>query len=160
MNTITSWNEQDFDTLRELLPESVLQIVRIAGVAAAVALVRHYGGTFFPMGQSKNKFGKILFAALAEVVGNEQAERLSRAFATQRGLYIPKCDTALIELRDRQIRRDFDTLTGQQPHTMPAYLAARNLAREYRLSERQIWRILKQLDSVCQPPPQSSLFAA
>lgn len=152
-------NAQEFYGMQQLMPANILQIVQIAGLDAAFELVRQYGGTFFPMGQNATKAGKILYAALAEVVGNDKADRLSRAFAVQRGLYIPKCETMLCELRDRRIRREFDGLTCQQPHPMPAYLAVRNLALQYRLSERQVWRILGQPDRVCDPPPQPTLFA-
>lgn len=151
-------NEENLLKIKHLLPDNVLQIIQIIGIDAAFELVRKYGGTVFPIGKNATKHGKVLHAALAEVVGEEKAQRLSLAFATQRGIYIPKCQKALLEMRDKQIRQDFDSLTMYQNPKMPAYLAVRNLALQYNLSERHVWHLLKHIDEAEQNDVQTLLF--
>ncbi|WII93167.1 Mor transcription activator family protein [Kingella negevensis] len=150
-------NEQDFMQLRHLLPASFAGVVAIVGIEKAFMLVKHYGGTVFRIGQNQRKGGKVLHFALAEQVGDENATRIETALLGQRELYIPKCEAVLREFRNRQIRRDFDTLTNQQPLPMLGYLAAKNLARQYDLSERMIYEIVNAAD--CTPESvQMSLF--
>ena len=99
---------------------------------------------------------------LVEIVGTEElAQQLETMYLAERGFYVPKCEDAFREMRDRQIRRDFDRLTGQKIYPMKAYLAVRNLALDYGLTERRVWEIMKNTDIA--PPKstaQASLFAA
>ena len=150
-------NEQDFAELRHLLPASFAGVVAIIGVEAAFELVRHLGGTIFRIGQNKRKQGQVLHFALAEWVGDEQATRIETALQGQRELYIPKCDAILREFRNRQMRREYDALVTQQPHPIPAYLAAKNLARQYKLSERMVNMIVNSPDEL-PDVAQGSLF--
>lgn len=140
--------------LVHLLPSAALQLIEVVGLGTALELVRRYPGTHFPVGKNCTRQGKILHAALAEVVGEKEAERIEAAYATQRKLWIPKCEGAMLELRNRRIRARFDELTN----TLPAYEAVRELALEFKLVDRTIWRILKELDSVAPPAVQAALF--
>ena len=144
-------NEQnsmaDFADLLHLLPPSFAGIVAIVGAERAFSLVKHLGGTSFKIGANKRKGGKALHFALAQWVGEEHATRIETALKGQRELYIPKCEALLREMRNRQIRHDFDGLTLQKL-PMKAHLAIKNLARQYQLSERMVWSIVNS------PPAQ------
>ena len=156
------FSEDDFRDVQHLIPEAFWAVVRVVGVSNAWDLVRHWGGTFFPVGQNRRGAGKKLHAVLVEIVGTEElVQQLETMYLAERGFYVPKCEDAFREMRDRAIRRDFDRLTGQKLYPMKAYLAVRNLALDYGLTERRVWEIMKNTDIA--PPKstaQASLFAA
>ena len=149
-------NEQnskaDFADLLHLLPSSFAGIVAIVGVDAAFLLVKHLGGTSFKIGANKRKGGKVLHFALAEWVGEVNATRIETALKGQRELYIPKCEALLREMRNRQIRHDFDGLTLQK-------IPMKALARQYQLSERMVWGIVNSPPAAPQSATQMGLFA-
>lgn len=150
--------EQDLAQLRHLLPPAFEQLLLVAGEEAAFTLVRHYAGTHIPIGKNQIKQGKVLHAMLAEAVGEDIALKIEAAYATQRKIYIPKCENAVLELRNRFIRRQFDEWTQQGK--MSAMLAVNNLVAEHKLSDRRIWSILKQDDRLPENnlPQQNALF--
>lgn len=141
-------NQQDFVDLQHLLPSSFASVVAIVGVGNAFKLVQKYRGTSFKIGKNKRKAGKILHFCLAEVVGEDAATRIEIALKGQRELYVPKCDDVLRELRNRQIRREFDELTLYQTPPLLATVAENSLALAYQLSARQIRSILTETDRV------------
>lgn len=140
--------EQDFVDLQHLLPPSFASVVAIVGVSNAFKLVQKYRGTSFKIGKNKRKAGKILHFCLADVVGEDAATRIETALHGQRELYVPKCDDVLRELRNRQIRREFDALTLYQSPPMLATAAENSLALAYQLSARQIRSILTESDRI------------
>lgn len=150
--------EQDLAQIRHLLPPAFEQLLLVAGEEAAFTLVRHYAGTHIPIGKNQIKQGKVLHAMLAEAVGEDIALKIEAAYATQRKIYIPKCENAVLELRNRLIRRQFDDWTRHGK--MSAMLAVNNLVAAHKLSDRRIWGILKQDDRLPEndSPSQNSLF--
>lgn len=141
------FSEEDFRAVQHLIPEAFWAVVRVVGVSTAWDLVRKWGGTFMPVGQNRRGTGKKLHAVLVEIIGSEElAQQLETMYMAERGFYVPKCEEAFREMRDRQIRRDFDELTGRPRYPMKAYLAVRNLALDYDLTERSVWKILKSAD--------------
>lgn len=151
-------SEQDFADIRHLLPDSVLGLMQVAGEEHTFTLIRRFGGTNIPVGKNYQKSGKALHAMLAEEVGEEAALRIGAAYGSQRMVWIPKCEHATRELRDRFIRRRFDELTGAPDCTMASYAAVRLLAREHDLTERWVWAILKNTDQLPENSAQNSLF--
>ena len=104
---------------------------------------------------NKTRAGQQLHARLAEEVGEEAAGKISRIYGQQRFLWVPKCQEALRELRNRQIRARLDDLTMRQDAlSMP--WAVKQLALEYDLTDRQIWYIAKETD--IEPDPQMALI--
>lgn len=145
---------QDFAELQHLLPPAFGEIVQLIGLENAFVLVKNYGGTSFKIGKNKNRYGKILHFALAEVIGEDAACAVEKHMAGLRELNIPKCEAVLREMRNRQIRREFDELTSREPpYRMGVMLAAQNLARAYNLTQRQIYNIVNN------PPPEPSAQA-
>lgn len=137
-------NNINISDIQHLLPDAAIGLIQVAGMEAAMALITTYPGTTFPIGRNQTRAGKALHMALAEVVGEQEAIRLETAYAAQRRLWIPKCDDAIREVRNRYIRQQFDQFTHQGK--MSSVLAVRNLALANKLTERRVWEIIKQTD--------------
>lgn len=136
--------------VEDRLPDFVQYLVKLIGMSATVKLVEKMGGTTFPVAKRLSRQGEMRYELLAEVVGGEAADRITEHFGGE-PLYIPNCTQALRLLRDRSIREDFDTLTREYS----ANAAVIKLVQRTGLSDRHIWRILKQADA---PAPQNELF--
>lgn len=141
-----------FDEVFDLLPDTIRTVAQLIGLPLTLRLVETLGGTTFPVSKNKTRMGQIRFEALAEVVGVEAAEALTRHFGGD-VLSIAKCDVALRELRDRKIRAEFDAMT----HEHSALYAVVLLARKNRITDRHVWRILKQSNKLWSVT-QHSLF--
>lgn len=144
-----SLNKKDFDEVRHLLPDGAIDLIQVVGADAAYRLIKRWGGTSLPVGMNKTRNGKILHANLAEEIGEENALKISRIFGRQRFLWVPKCQDALREVRNRKIRAQIDDLTMRGSYSMPE--AVRKIAVEYNLTDRQIWYIAKQADVDASP---------
>lgn len=118
----------------EELPETAREIVRLIGLPRAVDLFRTLGGVSFPapQGENNNRMGALRFEMLAECVGVDAARVLCREFSGT-VFYIPKCERALLKIRDRRIVLEFDKGA-----------TAEELALKYRLTERRVMGILKK----------------
>ena len=90
-------------------PETASELIRAIGIEWAAHLIAHWGGRTFPvpLRTRKNPQGERRFNQLAQL----PAERIVAHWGGQR-LGIPNCKEALTERRNRQIRRDYDRLTG------------------------------------------------
>ncbi|MEN8517712.1 Mor transcription activator family protein [Burkholderia sp. RS02] len=141
----------NFTDVEDELPDFVRLLVRLIGMPKTVMLIEKLGGTTFPVAKRLSRQGEVRYQLLAEVVGVEAADRLTEHFGGE-PLYIPTCAKAVRLARDRRIRADFDTITREHS----SLYAVVKLVQRNKLSDRQIWRILKQED-----PPSSrqvSLF--
>lgn len=145
------YDETDFEAVRHLLPDSVMEMVGLIGAEPTLALLRAYGGTTFPVSCNVKRAGQATHAALAEVVGEQAADKLCRAFGQRQRLWLPKCERAVRELLHRKIRRQFDELVSRD--NMTAFWAVQNLAQCHHLTDRTVWDILKKTDNT--PPPES-----
>ena len=83
-----------------LLPETIQQIAGLIGLPRTLELVAALGGTTFPVPKNQRRLGQVRYEALAEVIGVDGADALTRHFGGEI-LSIPKCEAALRELRDR-----------------------------------------------------------
>jgi hypothetical protein len=115
---------ESFD--ESLIPASLLQIVALIGLEAALKLVKAYGGVrlYVPKKIDADH-------PLVELIGYPAARALAAEFGGQPHFDIPKCEAALREARNRQIRQD-----RAMGHSI------RELALKYRLTERGIEKIL------------------
>ena len=150
------FDEADFNAVRHLLPDSVMEMVGLIGAEMTLALLRAYGGTSFPVSCNKTPGGRATHAALSEVVGEGAADKLCLAFGPRQRLWMPKCDGAIRELTHRKIRRQFDELVNKDG--MAAFWAVQSLAQCHKLTDRSIWNILKKTDSSPPETPQRPLF--
>ena len=97
----------DFGAVKHLLPDSVQALITVIGFNETLELVRLMGGTTYPLRQGYTKNSQSRVAYLEEIIGSEAAGRLVEAMAPC-NLFIPRCETALYELRNRKIRSQFD----------------------------------------------------
>lgn len=137
-----------------LLPENARQLVDMLTLATTLKLVDAYGGTHFPIPKTARQEGQY-FAALAEAVGVDAANKLVKRYGNTR-LYVPKCAAALRALRDASIRADYDMSCGELGHNATVNNV---LVPKYKLCDRRIEEILSKADDL-QPAieAQGSLF--
>jgi hypothetical protein len=143
----------DIAQVEALLPRQILDIAASVGMPTAMLLVEQLGGTSWEFAKGSNRNGLIRIAALADILGEEAASKLTRHLGGEK-IYIPRCADALRRLRDLKIHRQFEEalLKGASANT-----AVAALAREFKLSDRWVWEILKQpLEQ--EEVPQGTLF--
>lgn len=150
-------DDSDYSVLiahvREYLPQSALDLIGVIGETDAATLIEKLGGTTFrvPTGGRYNKDGELRLFMLADVISITSANKLVKAYATNE-LYIPRCSQAMAKLRELRIKQQFDTMTA---HNAVLKYSAREavaiLAREFKMCDRTIWRILKRPDDVVVP---------
>lgn len=133
------------------LPPSVENIIRLIGLPKTQRLVEQLGGTSFPVAKAQTKLGQIRYELLAEVVGTTAADQLTAEYGGE-VLYIPNCKAAARAARDAAIHARFDQLVRE----LSSNEAVSLLAREYQLSDRRVWDILKVLPEASNP--QGVLF--
>lgn len=127
------------EQLQALLPQQVQDIARVVGLPSAMRLVNELGGTTWEFARGANRNGQIKVAALADILGEETAEKLT-SFIGGEKIYIPQCAAALRRLRDLEIHRQFEQ--GVREGVSANALVA-EIARSYKLSDRRVWGILK-----------------
>lgn len=141
----------------ELLPESVRDIINIIGVNATLELVKEFGGRTWRFSRGYRGPGAIRAARMAEVVGQVESDRLIETLGKIAApVYIPACSAALRALRNTEIIQRFDTMTGAHDPPYSANEAVFELAGQYKMCDRQIWRVLKGLQPVV--AVQANLF--
>lgn len=118
----------------DFLPQQARQILGLIGCEALVRLVNAYGGVHidFPKVYALFHESKAM-AQLSDQIGEGSARRLAECYAGDR-LCVPKCDRAVQRVRDEKIRQALDK--GESVTVV---------ARRYRLTERRIWDIAKQV---------------
>lgn len=125
-----------------MLPRVGAEIVEIIGFGPALDLFNIFGGTEVYLYQSPpqpGSTGAARFGELAAVIGEENTLRLGKAYrGEERRLYVPRALGALNALKRRQIVAEYDALLK----TGSARDAASRLARRFRVSHRQIEKIV------------------
>lgn len=120
------------------LPESLRELAELIGLPAVIALAEHWGGIrlYVPLDIEADHI-------LARRLGLTAARKLSERYAMDT-LVIPRACAALRAYRDNQIRARY--IAGQ---------SAARLAREFALTERQIFSIVASAEA---PRMQATLF--
>jgi len=112
----------------ERLPNSLKEMVDIIGLEAVEKLVLAYGGTRLTVPKTMHEGHR-----LAKLLGLEFAQRLSENYALER-FDVPTANVATKAIRNRRIRE----LNRRDK------VSVRLLARQFDLSERQVWSILAE----------------
>ena len=136
------WTEDDFKSVAHLLPPTALELCTLVGFKTAFRIMQDFGGQQLAIGKNKNKNGKRLFNQLVEKVGQHAAEKLTAAFGSMRLFSVPKCKTAVAELKHRKIRQRFDEVAAQMPYQD----ALNTVAAEFFVSSSWAVKILKNAD--------------
>ena len=143
------WTEDDFKAVAHLLPPTALELCTLVGFKTAFRIMQDFGGQQLAISKNKNKQGKRLFHALVEKVGLDAAEKLTAAFGGMRLFSVPKCKTAVAELKHRKIRQRFDEVAAQMPYQD----AVNQVAWAFGVSGSWVVRVLKNADINGETPP-------
>ena len=130
------------------LPASVRDLVDILGMDTVLKLVRELGGTTFPVPKRETKQGELRYGLLADLIGEKAADLVVYHYGGGE-LYIPRCAKALQNNRDAEINNKF--VQGCRAGSSSTDIV-NSLAKEYRLTDRRVWDILKMA-----PNPNSQL---
>lgn len=112
----------------DLLPPLLQDFERLIGLDATMALVRHSGGLriYIPTPERVTRDHPF-----AHEIGLGSLLKLAEVYGGEAHFQLPKAERALIQVRNARIANAYST-----------HKTARELAVEYRLTERQIVRIV------------------
>lgn len=115
----------------EDLPVSLADLVTLIGLNATLNLVKHWGGItlYVPANMQPSHI-------IARRIGYTAASKLASVFALNE-IQVPKAERALRRARNRLIR---------ERHKAPYSHSAARLARDFYLTERQVFAILADDD--------------
>lgn len=116
---------------RSSLPQSIVDLVELVGVDAALALVRDFGGTVLRVPFRERREGRTR-EALVTAMGETAALAFIDRYSGET-LAIARCAAALRDRRDAAIIAAYD-----------AGASVARLARDNRLTDRQVRTILKR----------------
>lgn len=122
-------------------PSCLDQMVEAIGESATLALVEAFGGTT----QRLPALCNLPSHAFVAVIGEVLLRGLVAHMGASRWIYIPKCEDGMRKRRDQAIVQAY--LNGNKVEA---------LARQHHMSDRHIWRILKETNM--QDERQESLF--
>ncbi|HHR0983587.1 TPA: Mor transcription activator family protein [Klebsiella oxytoca] len=124
----------------ELLPPAVIQIADLIGFPATEQLLSAFGGTTFPVGKGLRALGANRAALLRDTIGDHNTQLLIKNFGGE-VLYLPRCDRALRELRNRRFLAEFDTIRQDGTSSL---MAMTLLCPRYGFSDRFGWELLSK----------------
>ena len=134
---------ENLPLVAHVMPEQFNEFQTLIGTEAALALVNQCAGRNFRIGRNITPQGKALFENLVAVVGDKAAEKITSTLAKYtRALYVPTCSKAKQELRNIDIKQQFDEYISP-PENMSAPKAVAKIAAHFGLTDRQICYILK-----------------
>lgn len=139
-----------------LFPRSAANLIRVAGLEGAAAIIKAWGGQEWPVPVrvgGARPAGRRRYAALVEIVGDEVAQRIVREYGGTM-LDVPNLKEALWSRNKDRIRARFDELS-RQGYSFPE--AVFELGLEYGVTGRTIQNVLSQPDNE-QAPPQLELL--
>ncbi|TKI08645.1 Mor transcription activator family protein [Martelella alba] len=130
----------NLEQVTELLPPSVIQIADLIGFPATERLLAAFGGTTFPISKGLRALGAARAALLRDTIGDENTKLLIKAFGGEEP-YLPRCDRALRELRNRRFLAEFEQAKNQGTSSL---MALTFLCPKYGFSDRFAWQLLSQ----------------
>ena len=121
------------ESAQDDLPATARELVEVIGIDATIDLVKACGGDDLKIPEVANGKSQ-MWAFLVETVGPDAASKLVQRYGDGGpAIYVPMCVAALRIHRDREIIR---RLTAGEPFA--------KLRREYKMSRRNMYRILKK----------------
>jgi hypothetical protein len=129
------------EVMQKDLPPLIQEIAAIIGEANALRVVSRYGGRRLYFGAIRHD--------LKAIIGADQTRALVRHFASVQ-VSIPLCTEHLRNARNAALHARFDILSK----TMSTRRAANELAVEFVMTERHVWRLLKIADSPAEASPE------
>lgn len=130
----------ELEQVKLLLPETVLRIAELIGFPATGDLLKVLGGTTFPIGKGLRSLGASRARLLSETIGEDNARLLVKNFGGE-VLYLPRCDRALRELRNRKFIQEFE---AKRDSGISSLRVMTELCPKYGFSDRFAWQLLAQ----------------
>ncbi|MGS0980621.1 Mor transcription activator family protein [Burkholderia perseverans] len=143
----------DLIEVQHMLPKSIRTIMALIGPDATRKLIETMAGVSVLVPKGRNAFGRAKFEAIAECIGQEAAEKLSKYFGGE-VIEVATCHHALVELRRRQLREEFTALCREYSTRQ----ALNILARTHGMSGRHIRLIVNLPDERPAADTQLSLL--
>lgn len=144
----------ELEQVKALLPDSVITIAELIGFPATAELLRVLGGTTFPVGKGLRAMGAGRAKLLKETIGEDNARLMTAHFGGE-VLYLPRCDRALRELRNRAFLGEFDNLKKGGLST-PRIMTT--LCPKYGFTDRFAWRLIASHRNTAPNHSQQNLF--
>lgn len=118
-------NRNDIDP--DLLPESVLDLIDVIGINAALTIVEQRGGIrlYVPAKATESHW-------LADLIGLDALQKLVDVYAREE-IEIPRCAATLKDIKDREIASS--TASNSE------------LARQYGMTERNVRKIRRRVEA-------------
>lgn len=119
------------------LPSMAVLLLRLIGPSAALRMMEpaNFGGKSYLVPKGEVGRGEQAFAALAEVVGTDNAKLISKHFGGE-NIYVPLLSNFHLAERNRAIVNAY--ASGNK--------SVWELASENKMSDRRVWQILKTTD--------------
>lgn len=136
----------DLEQVRDLLPPIVLELIDLIGYRDTTILIGKLGGISFPIGVSARKRGNRRADVLIDIIGAKAAALIEQRFGGE-VLYIPRCESALREWRNRSFVAQYQQHIAAGESGRFALMA---LCPQFGLSDRQAQKILAQSTEVKQ----------
>jgi hypothetical protein len=111
-----------------IMPASILEIIDVIGEGAALKLVKEFGGTTVRLPAKCNLSED---HPIARCIGLDLLTMLLKVIGGSRWLHIAQCSRGLLAQRNQEIVKRYSD--GEK---------VRNLARNFHISDRQVWTIL------------------
>jgi hypothetical protein len=109
-------------------PVSIFEIIEVIGEGNAFKMIREFGGTTVRL---PAKCNLTVDHPMAICIGLDEFTKLLNVIGGARWLYIARCTRSILNKRNQEIVKRYSA--GEKVN---------NLARNYHLSDRQIWTIL------------------
>jgi Mor family transcriptional regulator len=133
-------NHDELAQIERLLPESAKMLIHVLGYSATSRLINRFGGVTLAAksGAARERSGGV-HALLREVLTEDESRKLIGYLGADQ-FYIPRCDSALRELRNA---RFIAAIAARQDEGMSIRQAMALLCPEYGISDRQGWKLIK-----------------
>ncbi|BBT70551.1 hypothetical protein [Klebsiella sp. WP8-S18-ESBL-06] len=122
------------------LPDMVIEIIALIGLNSTMKLIKSFGGTTFPIGKGIRFLGGPNANRLRTILSEAEIKELSNYFAGV-PLYLPRCDRALREIRNRVFLKEYHTMRQAGASSLKCM---RELPPKYGFTDRYGWELLKK----------------
>ncbi|MBN5319124.1 hypothetical protein JY479_03700 [Serratia marcescens] len=130
----------DLSQVEALLPSVVIELISLIGYAKTEEMISHLGGITFKVGKSVRKKGNRRGELLIELLGKETAAIIEKHFGSE-PLYIPRCDSALREWRNRRFIDEHNALVAAGESSRFARIT---LCPKYGVTDRWAQKLLAE----------------
>ncbi|MGQ2260140.1 hypothetical protein ACS899_05045 [Salmonella enterica] len=134
--------------LMSMLPDVVIEIISVIGLNPAMKLIKSFGGTTFPIGKGIRFLGGSNAKKLRAILSEDEIKELSFYFSGS-PVYIPRCDRALREVRNRAFIKDYHSMRQAGASSLECM---RELPLKYEFTDRYGWALLKKHRESAQNP--------